>query len=709
MASLTELSRSSSDDAMMSSFSEGEAEVRRVPPPPASPPPSPSRLAHATGRGLGPGARLTRTKAPPQGPSRPPARSPPVLEADRPAPAPLEQELQRALVGLRALREENGQLRRNFESLKGIHVQLNAAHKEVLEQVGGLQGERVAREGEITRMIDALTLELDDAKRRFDEVAPHILQPPPLRALQANLRKEVEEPLRQRIGHLEAQLQEKGEAYNLIWKDNQLLQASMGNAAVKAQNDLARETAKFAVLMEEKDKTVKQLTRLANSRRDPDLRLKTAERKAAELDASVTSLQRQLDEALEAKTRSEVEKMRAWTEINQEKARLKQNEIQKERSIGGYERRAQHLESELHKAMNANESLNVELRDAQKSCNALRNELEKGKAVWEAEGEAMRRNHAAVEASWDAQKLQLEDRTADLERTLDRLRRDHAAEVSSLGADKAATAKAEAAKVGRELRRQADQLAEAQAKLEGEEALRKQERETYEKALEALQKDLGVTKAAGMKSEAEAQAVNHMKASYQKEIEALQAETLAKRKEIGDLHVQMRKLSASQAEISDLAREKGELLSENELLKKQVQNAKSANSQSYDDSRSHIESLKRTWAVEKSAMARQLQEVTSTMESKQESVVRRMKRKMERYQSDIVNLERSRAAVQIKLTEMQTMNAMLQRKLNEEFGQDDIASMTRRQAFQRELEKLEGDAFQLPQTPTESASSIEAY
>ena len=95
----------------------------------------------------------------------------------------------------------------------------------------------------------------------------------------------------------------------------------------------------------------------------------------------MTSLQRQLDEALEAKTRSEVEKMRAWTEINQEKARLKQNEIQKERSIGGYERRAQHLESELHKAMNANESLNVELRDAQKSCNALRNELEKGKAV----------------------------------------------------------------------------------------------------------------------------------------------------------------------------------------------------------------------------------------------------------------------------------------------------------------------------------------
>ena len=121
-----------------------------------------------------------------------------------------------------------------------------------------------------------------------------------------------------------------------------------------------------------------------------------------------------------------------------------------------------------------------------------------------------------------------------------------------------------------------------------------------------------------------------------------------------------------------------------------MQNAKSANSQSYDDSRSHIESLKRTWAVEKSAMARQLQEVTSTMESKQESVVRRMKRKMERYQSDIVNLERSRAAVQIKLTEMQTMNAMLQRKLNE-------------------VEKLEGDAFQLPQTLTESASSIEAY
>ena len=55
------------------------------------------------------------------------------------------------------------------------------------------------------------------------------------------------------------------------------------------------------------------------------------------------------------------------------------------------------------------------------------------------------------------------------------------------------------------------------------------------------------------------------------------------------------------------------------------------------------------------------------------------------------------------------MNAMLQRKLNEEFGQDDIASFTRRQAFQRELEKLEGDAFQLPQTPTESGSSIEAY
>ena len=566
------------------------------------------------------------------------------------------------------MREENSQMRLNFEALRELHEGLGHKHAAALAELQRLQVERTARESEVAGTVDGLALEVEEAKRRFEEAAPHILQPPALRAMQENLRREVSQPLKTRIADLEALVREKSSAYSQIWKKNQVLQANASSEVTKAQGEIGRCKAQHAAVLEEKDRTIRELTKLAEAKRDPDLRYKAAERKAAEEGARKASLEKQLKEVLEAKAQEEVERAKAWAEINRQRSELQKSALEKDRAVSAAERQAQHLRNELNSAMTDNESMHCQLMELQKVERQLAEELSLLRKQTTAErqtAEAASRDERAI---WQEQKAVLERQVASLEQKVSFAARE-LEEANQMSQQERQVAVKEAlSKYEIEQKQIRNQVAELQVQLDGVTALREQERAHGQITLDNVNKELAQTRAAAIKFEASAQATDHIRTQYTKEVEGLQADCLAKRREIEDLHAQVRRQTAAQAESADLARKAASFEAENALLHKQLLSVKEASGQSSEDHRSHIESLKRNWSLEKSAMTKQIQEVQSTVETQFHSQVSRYKRKVEKYHEDVVRLERERSSSMVRLSELEAENMYLQQRLHAEYA-----------------------------------------
>ena len=219
-----------------------------------------------------------------------------------------------------------------------------------------------------------------------------------------------------------------------------------------------------------------------------------------------------------------------------------------------------------------------------------------------------------------------------------------------------------------QLKQLANQVAELQVQLEGTTALREQERAHGQLALDSVNKELAQVRSSAIKYEAAAQATEHIRTQYTKEVETLQADCLSKRREIEDLHAQVRRQTAAQAESADLARKAANFEAENALLQRQLLDVKGAAGQSAEDQRAHIESLKRNWSLEKAAMTKQVQEVQSTVEAQFHSQVSRYKRKVEKYHEDVVRLERERSSSMVRLSELEAENLYLQQRLHAEYS-----------------------------------------
>ena len=317
------------------------------------------------------------------------------------------QEFQLALVSLRSMRGENTLMRQNFEALRRLHEGLGRKHAAALADLQNLQVERAARESEVGGTIDGLALQLEEAKRRFEEAAPHILQPPALRSMQENLRREATQPLKARIADLEALVREKSGAYSQIWKENQVLQANVSSEVTKAQGEIGRCKAQHMAVLEE-DRTIRDLTKLAESKRDPDLRYKAAERKAAEESARKANLEKQLQELLETKAQEEVERAKAWAEINRQKSELQKSALEKERAVSAAERRAQHLRNDLDSSAGGGGGGRRQLLGGAQRARGLDGRRVRSAALGElppGRGAGLRPGGAGPAAGWAAERL----------------------------------------------------------------------------------------------------------------------------------------------------------------------------------------------------------------------------------------------------------------------------------------------------------------
>lgn len=571
-------------------------------------------------------------------------------------------------MSLRSMREENAQMRQNFEALRRLHEGLGRKHAAALADLQNLQVERAARESEVGGTVDGLALELEEAKRRFEEAAPHILQPPALRSMQENLRREVAQPLKTRIADLEALVREKSGAYSQIWKENQILQANVSSEVTKAQGEIGRCKAKHTAVLEEKDRTIRDLTKLAESKRDPDLRYKAAERKAAEETARKANLEEQLQGLLEAKAQEEVERAKAWAEINRQKSELQKSALEKDRGVSAAERKAQHLRNELDSAVADNERMHNQLMELQKTERQLAEELGLLRQQTAAERQAVDEASRDERTSWSGQKAALERQVLNLEQKLSFAAQEREELAQSSQQERQVAVREAVGKAELQQKQLANQVAELQVQLEGTAALREQERTHGQLTLESVNKELAQVRSSAIKFEAAAQATEHIRTQYTKEVQSLQADCLSKRREIEDLHAQVRRQTAAQAESADLARKVANFEAENALLHKQLLDVRGAAGQSVEDQRAHIESLKRNWSLEKAAMTKQVQEVQSTVEAQFHSQVSRYKRKVEKYHEDVVRLERERSSSMVRLSELEAENLYLQQRLHAEYS-----------------------------------------
>ena len=466
-------------------------------------------------------------------------------------------------------------MRQSFEALRRLHEGLGRKHAAALADLQNLQVERAARESEVGGTIDGLALELEEAKRRFEEAAAHILQPPALRSMQENLRREATQSLKARIADLEALVREKSGAYSQIWKENQVLQANVSSEVTKAQGEIGRCKAQHMAVLEE-DRTIRDLTKLAESKRDPDLRYKAAERKAADESARKANLEKQLQELLETKAQEEVERAKAWAEINRQKSELQKSALEKEHAVSAAERRAQHLRNELDSSVADNERMHSQLMELQKTERQLAEELSLLRQQTVAERQAAEAASRDERTCWSGQKAALERQVLNLEQKLSFAAREHEELAQSSQQTQQAAVREAVGKGELQLKQLANQVAELQVQLEGTTALREQERAHGQLALDSVNKELAQVRSSAIKFEAAAQATEHIRTQYTKEVETLQADCLSKRREIEDLHAQVRRQTAAQAESADLARKAANFEAENALLQRQLLDVKGA-------------------------------------------------------------------------------------------------------------------------------------
>ncbi|KAF5829698.1 hypothetical protein DUNSADRAFT_15634, partial [Dunaliella salina] len=81
------------------------------------------------------------------------------------------------ILELRRSQQENVELKRNFETLKGVHLQLSSAHKQLKGNFAALQEERVSVEKQYQSLCESWRLELADKQRSFEAAKAQILGP----------------------------------------------------------------------------------------------------------------------------------------------------------------------------------------------------------------------------------------------------------------------------------------------------------------------------------------------------------------------------------------------------------------------------------------------------------------------------------------------------------------------------------------------------
>ncbi|MEW5312127.1 MAG: hypothetical protein WDW38_003777 [Sanguina aurantia] len=144
-----------------------------------------------------------------------------------------EADLVQALSLLRQSRSENAELKRNFESLKSIHVQLNNTHGQLQAKHSALYEERINVERQYQSLCESWRMELEEKQKQFDSVKAQLLQPRDLELLKLQMLQEVEEPWERKCEMLAREAETSQESFVRVRRAYEEVLANNSNVELR--------------------------------------------------------------------------------------------------------------------------------------------------------------------------------------------------------------------------------------------------------------------------------------------------------------------------------------------------------------------------------------------------------------------------------------------------------------------------------------------
>ncbi|KAJ9517468.1 hypothetical protein QJQ45_024927 [Haematococcus lacustris] len=370
------------------------------------------------------------------------------------------EDLANAVELLRRIKGENVELKRNFESLKGLHLHLGESHQQLQSKYAALQEERVSAveamqhswsqqhvnvERQYQALCESWRVELEDKQRSFEAARAQIIGPRDIELIKIKLMEEVEGPYKLKCDLLGKEAEAAQQNYVQLRREHEQLSAAHKNLVGVCQHTLSHPRHLELRSQTEMEHLVADHTALVSQLRDkiaelglpqgqsakspnpldplgqastchaPAARiatLETALRNAErERDAALYTAARAAEEIAEVrrlKERASVEREAASAKVERKVKDIQAEELKLSGLVESLSRKNRHLQKELAETHRSNEEMFGQLLKARGDVSSLQEQLE-----------AVRK---ATAAEAQASSTQYEAATRRLEETVDRLR-----------------------------------------------------------------------------------------------------------------------------------------------------------------------------------------------------------------------------------------------------------------------------------------------
>lgn len=564
--------------------------------------------------------------------------------------------LQQVLVTLKEVKSENAKLRSNFQNLSKLHSELKRSHSEADRDKSALQADFLARESQLTGKIEQLADELDQSYRQFEEAKSYILTQDEAKALEEQLRSEIESPFLERIRTLDSVIQSKIAENAKLWKSNEELGEEIAQSRRRFDNELGAQKSRYQILIETLEESN---IRLRSQHQGPG----DAQRTTTELEAKVFALEQQakhLSDSLERehglRCRADAAHQKSIASFAAAQSEWKEAESSVTRRAASSERRSAHLASELEKQARRVEALKADVLDAEDRGAAALAALASLEMQRRLDKDAVESERVALQATFAKEKEALAAIASSCEKRLALRESEGAKQIRALEDGHLA-----ALDVLRQAKAEAEEL-----RAEESGALRARVAE-LEARVNSLQVEcshkaerLSRADSAAGQLKAENSALAGQVADLERESKAAQSELETCKADAKHLAREREKQAERHTQLAmnadRLERDNRKLRMDGERLEDALREHKREHDQQLKTREQDLEATKRNFALERLATSRQFEEDSKASIKRYASINAKMKYKLTKSEESVNRLEREYTVLLIRLAELEAEN-----------------------------------------------------
>ncbi|KAG2432160.1 hypothetical protein HXX76_009082 [Chlamydomonas incerta] len=529
------------------------------------------------------------------------------------------------------LKTENVDLKRNFDNLKGLHLQLVESNKTLQARYAALYDDRTNVEKQYQSLCESWRVELEEKQRQLDAAKAQILGPRDLEVLRVKLLEEVDAPYRAKTENLAKEAESSHAAYTKLRREYEELQNIYRSMEVRTVGDQeAHRLESTAQARDLRDKAA-LITTLQGKLATTETQLRGLQRDLEAARYSHTQMKQELDEVRRLKEKAVVEREQAAAQADKRVKAAEEEAANLMSFVESVTRKNRHLVTELAESQRAAEDLfasNVRLQGAQ---TALQGQLDSAVRLAATEKSALMEEHEEAIRKLEDKVTALQSEGARKDSLISELKLAQQDELTKLVAVWESRLADEKRAAGEKQRELLDLRADLNEKITALQRQAEERRREDEAALRAAQgeADNAMREAAGERQRGEALTRQLTEANVA--LEAAKAE-------LADAKAELVK---SQMTATQLVERRQDLEQRVQRAEEQALQIRSAR----DSLAAELESVRRegeeeraalarqeassraAWGLEKAALAKRYQAAVKELSARHEAELRKLKRR----------------------------------------------------------------------------------